>query len=84
MEHPADPGPRFTRWHCHFEIDYLLAQSDAMLTEILNGGTPVEIRVHLICKKAAGKRFLVVGECDHVAQDGKCAGHTGSGGEQIG
>ncbi|HDR9761895.1 hypothetical protein KDX16_15905 [Burkholderia vietnamiensis] len=83
MEHPADTAPRFTKWHCHFELDYLLAQSDAMLAKMLKGGTPVEIRVQLICMKASGKRFLIVGECDHIGHDGKCAGHPGSDGEQF-
>lgn len=84
MEHHGDAAPRFTKWHCHFELDYLLAQSDAMLAKMLKGGTPLEIRARLICMKAAGKRFLVVGECDHVGQDGKCAGHPAGEGERSG
>jgi hypothetical protein len=68
-----------TRWHCHFELDYLLAQTDAGLAEMLKGGTPVEIRVMLICMKASGKRYLVVGDCDRRASDGKCAGHPAEG-----
>jgi len=57
-------------------LDYLLSQEDTSLAEMLKGGTPVELRANLICMKAAGKRFLVVGECDKVAADGKCAGHA--------
>lgn len=64
-----------TRWHCHFELDFLLSQSDRMLTTILKGGSPVKIRTKLICMKAAGKRFLAIGDCDRVGPDGKCSGH---------
>ena len=64
-----------TRWHCHFPIDFLLKQDDARLAKTLKGGTPVELRAALVCMKAAGKRFLVIGDCDKVAPDGKCAGH---------
>lgn len=65
-----------TRWHCHFDLDYLLSQGDDALAEMLQGGTPVEMRAALVCMKAAGKRFLVVGSCDRITVDGKCAGHA--------
>ncbi len=64
-----------TRYHCHFELQFLLDQSDGRLTEILTGAPPVKIRTALICMKAAGKQFLVVGGCDNVGPDGRCGGH---------
>lgn len=69
-----DP-PAFTRYHCHFELDYLLGQSDRQLAAMLTGGTPVELRTHLVCLKAAGKTVLVVDSCDNRRPDGRCAGH---------
>jgi hypothetical protein len=65
-----------TRWHSHFELDYLLSQADGMLGKMLKGGSPIELRVKLICMKAAGKAYLVVGDCDNVKPDGKCGGHA--------
>lgn len=64
-----------TTWHCHFELDYLLAHSDTELSEILTGGTPIEMRVELLCLKATGKKYLVSGDCDNKSPDGSCAGH---------
>lgn len=64
-----------TRFHCHFEIAFLLAQSDARLAEMLSGGTPGDIRSTLVHMTTEGKRFLVVGGCNNVGLDGLCAGH---------
>jgi hypothetical protein len=64
-----------TQWHCHFELDYLIRQSDEQLAGMLTGGTPVEIRTQLICMRAAGKRYLVGGNCNRRDREGKCAGH---------
>lgn len=71
--HPVTPG--FTRHHRHFDLDYLLAQNDTQLAAMLSGGTPAELRTHLVCLKAAGKAVLVVGGCDNQRADGHCAGH---------
>lgn len=65
-----------TRFHFHFEIAYLLAQSDARLAEMLSGGTPNGIRSTLVHMTNEGKRFLVVGGCNNVTVDGLCAGHA--------
>jgi len=68
----------FTRYHCFFEMDYLLGQNDQQLAAMLTGGSPVEIRASLVCRKASGKAYLTVGDCDNTGPDGKCAGHPNS------
>lgn len=64
-----------TTWHCHFELDYLMAQPDNELSKILTGGPISWIRTQLVLMKAAGKTVLVAGPCDHKNPDGSCAGH---------
>lgn len=69
------PSFKPTTWHCHFDVDYLLAQSDGELSTILIGGTSVEMRAMLVCLKAAGKTKFVGSGCNNKCSDGSCAGH---------
>ncbi|NIC05223.1 hypothetical protein [Billgrantia bachuensis] len=65
------------RYHCHFEIDYLLGRSDRQLGEMLiqpKDGT--HLRTALCEMKQDGQQFLVVGECNNKRPDGSCAGHA--------
>jgi len=64
-----------TRWHVHFEVAHLLAQTDASLATMVTGGTIAEIRTTLVLRKAAGKPYLTLGDCDNLGKDGRCCGH---------
>ncbi len=62
-------------FHCHFDLDYLIALSDEYLLSYLKGGTAAEIRTELVIQRAKGLQYFVGGDCDNKNPDGSCAGH---------
>lgn len=61
--------------HLQFGLDDLIRRSDGELAEMVQGGTPLEMRAQLVIQRAKGQRYLVVGECDRRGDDGGCLGH---------
>jgi hypothetical protein len=63
-------------FHVSYDIGYLLRRPDEELLMAVSGCTALEMRAALVCMQAAGKRHLVIGNCDHRARNGACLGHA--------